>query len=106
MESQWKAERALLGRILYKSKNQFSHRFRVYDRLRAVFDSSADLQNAEDILSDIDKARDEILRLLPLGHNLPFLLPALAAIARIHCLVRSQSKPASPDEDWGELVAS
>lgn len=95
---QWKAERALLGRILYKNKNQFGRRFRVYDRLKAVFDFS-EISGDGRLLRAIDLARREILSLLPLGHNLPFLLPALATISRFHCLARST------DEDWGEPVS-
>ena len=107
MERRWKAERALLGRILYKNKNQFARRFKVYDRLRAVFDSSETFADRHRIERDIDKAKVEILLLLPLGHNLPFLLPSLAAIARMHCLlIPTRPTPAIVDdsEDWGEPV--
>ena len=95
---QWKAERALLGRILYKNKNQFGRRFRVYDRLRAVFDFSKNPRDPR-LPGAIAKAKLEIVSLLPLGHNLPFLLPSLATISRFHCL----SLPS--EEDWGEPVS-
>ena len=108
MERKYKAERALLGRILFKNKNQFGRRFRVFDRIRAVFDASRDIRDPV-ILDKVDQAKNEILKLIPLGHNLPFLLPSLAALARIHCLVlMNQSgevhSSEESEEDLGEPV--
>jgi hypothetical protein len=60
---------ALIGRLLY-------NRFKVYQRLKAVFKKPGDTKV-------IDACILEILKLLPLGHNLPFLILSLIAVSSL-----------------------
>ena len=101
------AEIALLGRLLYKFRNAMRG-FKVYQRLHGLYKviqksqssslmSSIDLNTAQDIKKRIDKCSDEISELLRLGHNLPFLLLSLAAIARLNTLLVIESKNPTPD---------
>ena len=111
------AEKVLLGRLLYKFRNSMGRSFKCYQRVLSVWKS-----NCLDRLA-VEIAIRELLRLLPLGHNLPFILVSLGSLARIrHFLLQDegvvhprealtdqqrQQRPTRYDEsdqDLGELV--
>ena len=109
------AEIALLGRILYKFKNTMGRRFRVYQRMKEVFDLSRQVdQDQQKIGLAIRAAVMEITSLLSLGHNLQFLLVGLAVMSRLMFLLErreqndsiEQTKQAYmiEDEDMGERL--
>ncbi len=95
-------ELALLARLLFKYKNTMGGRFRVYQRLRALYKNPRD-----DRL--LEQAENEITSIATLGHNLPFVGLALGIVARLRFLraKRDQQKPRAveeEDEDMGEIV--
>ena len=111
----WAAEVALLGRLLYKFRNSMGRRFRAYQAMRRVFDlaikTGGDPAKEARFLHDISQPRmvdnteplggcilnatEEIRKLLPLGHNLPFLLSGLAIMARLFSLLGREVIPAN-----------
>ena len=103
MDRYLEAEILLLRRLLYKFKNQMGRRFRVFQRLRKVLKTNGELKY-------VTVAVDEIQKLLPLGHNLPFLLSSLAILARLSILLGGSEEVASgcgPDtgeEDMGVVI--
>ena len=108
------AEKVLLGRLLYKFRNSMGRSFKCYQRVLCVWKS-----NCLDRLA-VEIAIRELLRLLPLGHNLPFILVSLGSLARIrHFLLQDegivharevvteqqrQQRYDESEEDLGELV--
>jgi hypothetical protein len=95
-------ELALLARLLYKYRKTMGGRFRVYQRLRALYKNPRD-----DRLLKL--AESEITSLATLGHNLPFLGLALGIVARLRSLKEKRDHPkpfvaVEDDEDMGEVV--
>ncbi len=95
----------MLGRILYKYKNTMGGRFRVYQRLKAVFKNPSDEQC-------LALAAEEISSLLPLNHNIPFLGLAVGVVARLELIRQKRACPpvkssstCDDDEDMGEVIS-